>query len=204
MKTILLTGASSGIGKACFEIMSDKFDIFAPSRQEFDLEDFSSISNFDFSKYDVVVNCAGTNVGTYLGFHRNAFENQVMQVHVNFIAPVLMAKKYTQDRESGQFVYISSNSVDNPQLYNIFNSTSKLALKHTIKVLANEYTNFLFTEISVGRTKTNMLHQNYNNSKSWQDIELEYAQYKCLTADQVAQNVLYSIEHKINKIVLNP
>ena len=93
MKKVLLTGASSGIGKACLNLLKQHYTITAPTRDQFNLEQFGAISTFDYSPYDIVINCAGVNVGTYLEFHKNNYQNQVQQVHVNYIAPLLMAKK---------------------------------------------------------------------------------------------------------------
>ena len=204
MKKVFLTGASSGIGKACLELLQHHYEITAPTRDQFNLEQFGAVSTFDYSPYDIVINCAGVNVGTHLGFHKNNYQNQVQQVHVNYIAPLLMAKKYTQDRKSGQFIFISSGSIDKPEVYNIFNSTSKLALRQAMHTLGKEYNTILFTEICPGRTKTNMLYQNYNGTKTRDEVELEYAQYPCLTADNVAESVLYSITNRISEIKINP
>jgi NAD(P)-dependent dehydrogenase (short-subunit alcohol dehydrogenase family) len=65
-RLVLLTGGSRGIGKAIAErFISEGYEVIAPSREELDLSDDSSIDNF-IEKYaettfDVLINNAGRN-----------------------------------------------------------------------------------------------------------------------------------------------
>jgi short-subunit dehydrogenase len=204
-KRILLTGSSSGIGKSCYELLKDQYCVDAPSRTELDLTNLEQIDSWDYSSYDIIINCAGYNVGTYLGFHSNTSEDQARQIQVNFIAPLLIAKKYTSDRQTGQFIYISSASIDNPFLYNIFNSSSKSALRYAMNILQKEFKNMRFNEICPGKTKTNMLKQNYNGTKTDKEVETEYSLGPYLMPRQVAELVVCCINNKdILKININP
>lgn len=204
IKKVFITGGSSGIGKACCRVLSGQFEIFAPTRSQYDLSDFRCLDQYELSQYDIVINCAGSNVGTYQGFHQNDYINQSNQVSVNFVGALLMAKRYTQDRTHGQFIYLTSISADEPQVYNVFQAASKQALRCAMQTLAKKFTNIKFTEICPGRTRTNMLHQNYAGSKSHQEIEEEYNQIDCLTAEQVAQSVLYCIQNPIPYLKIVP
>jgi short-subunit dehydrogenase len=202
---ILLTGGSSGIGKSCLEMLQDQFDVDCPSKKDFDLADIAQIDTWDYSKYDIVISSAGYNVGTYLGFHNNDSYTQAKQIQVNCIAPLLMAKHYTRCRSTGQFIYVSSASIDHPFTYNIFNATSKLALRYSMDILQKEFKNIHFNEVCPGKTKTNMLKQNYNGARTDIEIEREYANGPCLMPRQVAELVVYCIEHKnVSKININP
>ena len=71
-------------------------------------------------------------------------------------------------------------------------------------VIKQEFTNFCFTEICPGKTKTNMRYQNYLGTKTHEEIDQEYAVSTFLTPEAVANAVLFSIENKIQKIALNP
>jgi short-subunit dehydrogenase len=204
MKKIFLTGASSGIGLACYDLLSHEYNITAPSKEEFNLQNFAAIDQLDLSMFDIVLNCAGINVGTYLGFQNNSYTNQVDQTQINFIAPLLLAKQYTKTRENGHFVYVSSASVDSPQLYNIFNASSKKALSYSIDILRDNFTNFIFSEICPGKTKTNMLKKNYNGTKTNAEVDAEYELHPYLLASDVANTIKYAINQKITKIKLLP
>ena len=180
------------------------YEITAPTRSEFNLLDFAQINSIDLSSYDIVINCAGINTGTYLGFHNNSYENQVNQINVNFIAPLLLAKQYTRTRSVGHFIYCSSASLHNPFLYNIVNCSSKIALKFSIDILRKNIPKFTFTEICPGKTKTNMLKKNYNGTKTDIEIENEYNENLFLLPEDVARSIKFAIDNRIDEIVLTP
>jgi short-subunit dehydrogenase len=74
---IFLTGASSGIGAAVKNLLvAQGNDVYAPARTEFDLSNFAQIDGLDLSSYDIIINCAGANQGTYHGWHNNTWQNQ--------------------------------------------------------------------------------------------------------------------------------
>lgn len=205
MKHVFLTGGSSGIGKSCVELLrSHGHAVTAPGRSELDMLNNTQIENVALANYDVVINCAAVNTGTYLGFHNNTNRNQLNQIQVNFVAPLLLAKNYSQARSSGHFVYISSATINNPRLYNLVNCTAKAALRYAMNVLREELDNFVVTEICPGKTKTNMLKQNYHGAKTDQEVEAEYETQPYLNPDQVAQSVLFAIDNQIDLIQLTP
>ena len=178
--------------------------VTTPTKDQLNLRHHSEIELLDLSVYDVVINCAGFNVGTYQGFYKNPTANQIEQIDVNFIGPLMLAKNYSQSNPQGHFVYISSGSIDNPYLYNLINSTSKAALRFSMDILRKNLRDFTISEICPGKTKTNMLKQNYNGTKTDQDIEDEYDQNPHLTTDQVADAVLFAIRNRIDVIKLSP
>jgi short-subunit dehydrogenase len=201
---IFLTGSSSGIGQATKELLQNNHEVVAPFRSDFDLEDFQCIENTDFSSYDVIVNCAGANMGAWQGWHKNSWQNQSRHVAVNFTAPLLMAKQYTQQRSHGHFVYVTSASADDPIAYNIFMVAGKAALRYSIDAVKKDYPNFIFTEICPGKTRSNMLKQNYQHHKTAQEIEHMYQQETCLSSEQVAQAIATAMEQRLDKITILP
>lgn len=59
MKKILLTGGSGFIGTHVFNILKEKYDIIAPSRQELDVRDGLAVSQFIVnSKFDIIIHLA--------------------------------------------------------------------------------------------------------------------------------------------------
>lgn len=205
MTTVLVTGGSSGVGLSVFKLLDERgYSVDAPTSKEFDLNDLSLIDSYDYSNYDIVINCAARNKGTFRGLHDNSWQNQAEQINVNFIAPLLMAKNYTKQRQNGQFVYVTSDSIDAPGAYNIFMASSKSALRFSLDVLKRHYKDIIFTEICPGKIKTNMLKQNFEGSKTDMEIEEMYATGPALTADEVAYSIYLAIVNKLDKIVILP
>lgn len=202
---IFLTGGSGGIGLATKQLFSQQgHEVVAPTRQEFDIADFETIDSIDLSIYDVVINCAGANEGAYLGWHKNTWQNQSNHVAVNFTGPLFLAKQYTRQRSQGQFVYVTSASADDPISYTIFMIGSKGALRYSMTAVQRDYPGILFTEIVPGKTRTNMLRQNYQGLLSDEEIEQKYQQAPCLTADEVAKAILRAVEQKMSKVTILP
>jgi NADP-dependent 3-hydroxy acid dehydrogenase YdfG len=202
---IFLTGGSSGIGKATQDLLvTQGYQVYAPSRQELDMTDFEKINSLDLSVYDVLINCAGDNRGAYQGWHNNSWQNQKNHVDVNFTAPLFLAKQYTQQRKTGQFIYVSSTSADDPITYTIFMVGSKLALRQSINAVKRDYPDFLFTEVVPGKTRTNMLRQNYQGTKTDQQITHEYAKNPVLDPNQVANAILLSIKLGLDRVGISP
>lgn len=202
---IFLTGGSSGIGQATKQLLSQQgHEVMAPARADLDLCDFAKINSLDLSCYDAVVNCAGANQGAYQGWHNNSWQNQANHVAVNFTGPLLLAKQYTRQRKTGQFIYITSTSVDDPISYTIFMVGSKAALRASMSAVRRDYPDILVTEIVPGKTHTNMLYQNYQESRTREQIEQEYAKGPVLKPEQVARAISLSIELKLDCVRLSP
>lgn len=202
---IFVTGGSSGVGLAVKELLASQgHEVTAPTRQELNLFDFYAIDSLDLSAYDVVVNCAGANPGAYQGWQNNAWHNQVTQVNVNFTAPLLLAKQYTKQREHGQFVFVTSTNVNDPIAANIFYTASKAALRYSIDTLRKACAGMVFTEICPGKIKSNMLKQNYQGTKTDEEIEAMYAQDPVLTPEEIAFHISHAIKYKLNQITIAP
>jgi NADP-dependent 3-hydroxy acid dehydrogenase YdfG len=201
---ILITGGSSGVGKACVDLLSGSHDVVAPTRTELDLSDFEQIANYDLTGYDVIVNCAGANPGAYLGWLNNTCQNQSQQVAVNFTGALLLAKQYVRQRKHGQFVFVTSYNLEDPIALNIFYTASKAALRYSMQTLRREHPNMVFTEICPGKIQTNMLKQNYQGTKTDLEIQALYQQSPSLGAEQVAESIQFSIQRRLNQITMVP
>jgi NADP-dependent 3-hydroxy acid dehydrogenase YdfG len=201
---ILLTGASSGVGQACYKLLKTDHIIVAPSSQEFDLGNFAHIDSVDLSDIDCVINCAGVNPGSYQGWRNNQWQKQQHQVDVNFTGALLLVKQYVRQRKQGQFVYITSSNIDDPIAHNIFYTAAKYALRYSIDTVRKECPDIVFTEICPGKIKTNMLKQNYQDSKTAEEIEQIYAQGPTLTAEEVAEMIVFAINRRLDHITILP
>lgn len=202
---IFLTGGNGGIGQAVKQLLDRQgHAVTAPTRQEFDLSDFATIDCLDLVDYDAVINCAGDNQGAYLGWHNNSWQNQQRHVDVNFTGPLLLAKQYTRQRKSGQFIYLTSASADDPISYTIFMMGSKIALRHSLNAVKRDYPGILFTEIIPGKTQTNMLRQNYQGTRTDDEIAQEYANSVRLDAQQVANTIGLALELGLDRVGISP
>lgn len=202
---IFLTGGSGGIGQATKRLFQQKgHEVWAPTRQQFDITDFAEIDRLDLATYDIIVNCAGSNSGAYLGWHNNTWNNQQDHVAVNFTGPLFLAKQYTRQRKNGQFIYLTSLSADDPRSYTIFMIGSKGALRYSLAAVQRDYPDILFTEIVPGKTRTNMLKQNYQGTLTDEEIEMMYQQTSCLSADQVAEAIWTAVDQQLSQVRISP
>jgi short-subunit dehydrogenase len=201
---IFLTGASSGVGAQVYNLLHCQYNITAPGRNDFDLSNFDQIDQLDLSSYDVVINCAGANMGAYLGWHDNSWQNQQAHVDVNFTGPLLLVKQYTRQRQQGHFIYVTSASVDDPIAYNIFMVAGKASLRYSLNAIKKEFPSFVFTEIVPGKIKSGMLKQNYQGTRTDEEIADMYNQQQTLSAEQVAKIIVTALELKLDQITIVP
>ena len=201
---IFLTGASSGVGRACYELLKTDHTVVTPTSQEFNLGNFADIDAIDLSNIDCVINCAGVNPGSYQGWKNNQWEKQQHQVDVNFTGALLLVKQYVCQRKQGQFVYMTSSNIDDPIAHNIFYTAAKYALRYSIDTVRKECPDIVFTEICPGKIKTNMLQQNYQDTKTAEEIEQLYAKSPTLSANRVAEMILFAINQQLDHITILP
>lgn len=204
MSTIFITGGSSGVGQAVVDLLGRVNEVTAPLRNEFDLADFVAIDQLDLSKYDVVINCAASNVGAHNGWQKNSWQNQKKQIDVNLTGALLLAKQYAKCRTHGQFIYFTSSNIDDPMAYNIFYTASKFALRYSMNTIKKECPDIVITEICPGKIRSNMLKQNYQGTKSSEEIEAMYANGPVLSPEDIAVQVDAAIKYRLNQITIVP
>jgi short-subunit dehydrogenase len=201
---IFVTGGTGGVGSAIVKHLSADHEVTAPDRHQLDLLDFDTIENLDLSSYDVVINCAAANAGAYLGWHDNSWTNQAHQVNVNFTAALLLVKQYTRQRNTGQFIYMTSTNIDDPIAYNIFYTAAKAALRFSMNAIKKNFPNMVFTEICPGKIKTRMLEQNYQGTKTADEIEELYAKGPFLKTQDIIRVTELAIKYKLDHITISP
>ena len=91
-KNVLLLGATGGIGSNLLNLMqhSDTYTVDGWSSKNLDLNCPEKIFDCNFSKFDLLINCAGHNQGSYLGFLKNSWQNQISQITVNYISNLML------------------------------------------------------------------------------------------------------------------
>ena len=200
---LFITGGSSGVGQACVELF-DQHRITAPTRHELDLSNFEAIDQLDLSPYDVVINCAGANAGAFRGWQDNTWQNQQRQVDVNFTGALLLAKQYVQQRATGHFIYVTSSNIDDPIVYNIFYTAAKAALHYSMNTVRKQYPGVLVTEIRPGKIRSNMLNQNYQGTKTPDEIDKLYAKAPVLEPADIAEAIATAIKYRLDQITITP
>ena len=160
-KLILVTGASSGIGKAVAqECARSGAQLVLTARNEerlrgvwasldgdghrmalADLSDYDSIQALvsDLDAVDGVVHCAGVNDKSLIKFLNQDHVEKMLST--NFVGPVYLSQMLSKKKKinkEGSIVFISSISAFFPSLTNAMYASSKAALSQFARVLALE------------------------------------------------------------------
>ncbi len=162
-KTVLITGASRGIGKACADVfMQHGYTVYAPSRQELDLLSQKSINDYVAlldKPIDVLINNAGVNPLATVG--EINFDNAHQLIDTNFWAPVILTNLLAPKMKAqgyGRIVNVSSiwSEVTKPgrSMY----ASSKAAINAFTRTVAVEYASFnvLVNAVAPGYVNTEL------------------------------------------------
>ena len=191
MNKICIFGKKSVI---CQKFLSKIKNFDAFDRQEFDVTNFLSIKNFDFSGYDTVINFAGHSKGNYKSPIDNSWLNYVDQVNVNFLSNIMLAKKYIEDNSNGRFIWFSSKTVKSCRPYQAVYGASKSSTEFVFRHWNIEYPNFKFITMRLGRCKTNHLFNTFEHTKSHDEIDAEYEKSPYVDSDVIALKLLKLID----------
>lgn len=167
-KTVFLTGASRGIGKGIFSLLKkEKYKIIAPTRQELDLSDPTSINRLievnKKLKVDILINNAGINFPQWIDELDD--ENINQHIQVNLISAIKLIRAFVphmKKQKWGRIVNISSIFGIVARGKQTMYSASKHAINGVTKSLALELGpyNILVNSVCPGFTKTELVMRN--------------------------------------------
>lgn len=171
-KTILLTGASRGIGEAIHDRLKNEYTVIVPTRTELDLLSNSSITAFiEKNKkmpVDIIINNAGINVPQWIDEIDD--ENIEKTVQVNLIAPLKLVRGFLGEMKRnkwGRIVNVSSIFGVIARGKQVLYTSTKHGINGMTKALALELAgdNILVNAVCPGFTKTDLVIKKNSTEK---------------------------------------
>ena len=183
---ILITGSSSGVGQGLLLALSSSHTIIGLSRSVLDLSVTEQVSNFNMPIIDMLINCAGTDIGGKIEFTKHNAKEVIDIINTNLIAPVILSQKALIKNHQCKIVNISSTN--NIQYYpnNLTYSLTKKSLESFTNMLQIEYPEINILEIRLGLTKTNF---NGNRYKGHEERFTDVYSNPHLTVDEVVTRI---------------
>ena len=207
MKTVLITGASRGIGKATTEkFLLSGYSVFAPTRAELDLSSALSVSDF-LNKYqdvsfDTIINNAGINDINLL---ENVNDDELFNMlEVNMISPIKLLRGLIcgmKKKNYGRIINIASIwAVVSKEGRSIYSAT-KNAMHGITNTLALELApyNILVNTVCPGFTLTELTKKN-NSEEQIKEISKEIPLGRMATPEEIA-NVIYFLGSEENTYI---
>ncbi len=166
-RTVLLTGASRGMGESIYKKLEKNYIIIAPPREELNLLDNKSIELFieknKEKEIDIIINNAGVNSPQWIDEITDENIDRTMQV--NLIAPIRLVRGFVGNMKKnkwGRIINISSMFGVIARGKQVLYSSTKHGVNGMTKALALELAqyNILVNSVCPGFTKTDMVLSN--------------------------------------------
>ena len=203
MKTVLLTGASRGIGEAIYKKLKKEYSIIAPTRKELDLLDNESIKMFvkrnKDKKVDIIVNNAGINFPQWI--EEIGDENIDKTIQVNLIAPIKLIRGFVGNMKKnkwGRIINISSMFGIIARGKQVLYCATKHGINGATQALALELAkdNILVNSVCPGFTKTDLVVSKKNSSEKIAQLEGDIPLGRLAEPDEIANLVEFLISDK--------
>lgn len=199
---IAITGSSSGIGFELKKILSQDHDLISIERKDLDLDNTDNVLNFSIPFCDILINCAGHDLGGKVAFLNHNSNYIVSILNTNLISPILLTQKALQNNPNCKIVFINSTNIIRYWGNDLIYTLSKESLNRFSHLLRVDHPDVRQLEIILGLTKTNFnINRHRVNHKTIDDL---YKNYHLLASDVAAQIVNVLFDDKIRQIEVAP
>jgi len=222
METVLVTGASSGIGQAiCRLLIARRYRVIGTARSierlqlldeelgesfhalELDVTDASAIGQIEASladsckQIDILINNAGHDVGGRQSFERGSADQWCDIIETNVQGMIRMTRLFIEgmlDRGRGHIINMGSIAGLKPYATGSAYVTSKYAVHGLSETLRLDYAGkgIRVTEIMPGLVKTGFAGQRLGDATKADEFYDSFGQ--CLDAEDVAETVLFALQ----------
>jgi len=201
---IVLTGASSGIGKAIKEELKE-FEIISLCRNcdiKVDFNNIEEVKKIKIKDIKGIIHNAG--VGYFGQFEDIKVEYIQEMINVNFLAPMIITKNHLKEikKNNGFIINISSTSSRSPSKFGVVYSATKSAI--------NQFAKSLFEEVRKNRVKIctilpDLTLTNFHKNTFFKPSNEELAHLKPTDIAKIIKDIIYSPSNiVINEIVIKP
>ena len=181
---ILITGTTSGIGAATAKLLKLQYhDVIELNRSELDLTDSQAVVNYNLPEIDCLINNAGGGA-----------KDDQSKVNLNFLAPVILARKAYQQNPKVIIVNVTSSYVNKYWGNDLIYSVSKKALAAFRLDFRVDYPDAIIIEIRPGLTR-----QQYDDDGDVLDIFNDWRRDNPDITFMVPEDVANAISQAIQK-----